>query len=120
MTLKIEDAKSWVQENYDDLERNRLECPDETVQMINRMIPDKSREMWNAGCWMAEQLREHGANDEQVSSIQMAQGQRSFGGCPWQAAVDYANEFIENGDTEEKGGVELAIKRNNELFGAQG
>ena len=50
----------------------------------------------------------------------MAQGQRSFGGDPWQAAVDYANEFIENGDTEEKGGVELALKRNDELFGAQG
>ena len=85
--------------------------------MFNRAMPELSRKLWNAGCWLAEKLREHGATDEQVEEIQLAHGQRSFGGDTWKAAVDYANEFAEEGDTEEKGGIELARKRHAELFG---
>jgi hypothetical protein len=50
-----------------------------------------------------------------VRDIQMAVGQRAFGGDAWQAAVDYANEFAATGDTAEKGGLELAVKINREM-----
>lgn len=117
MLKTITDAKEWADKQSDKLDRDRLECPDPAVQWINKMIPEKSKELWNSGCWLAHVLREHGANDEQVIDIQTAQGQRSLGNDPWKVAVDYANEFIANGDTEEKSGIELAMKINNELFG---
>ncbi len=124
MKLTIEGAKLWAQENHNDLDKKRLNHPDDMVQMMNKMIPEKSgdmgfrlKEIWDSGCWLGTQLELNGATEEQISSIQMAMGQRAFGGCPWQAAVNYANEFIETGDTEEKGGMELAEKLHNELFG---
>ena len=112
----INDAKTWATENSESLDADRLSCKDETVQMFNKVMPEVSKLLWDSGCWMAEQLRSHGASKGQVSSIQMAQGQRAFGGDAWQAAVDYANEFAETGDTEEKGGAALAVKRNQELM----
>jgi hypothetical protein len=115
--LTVEDAKAWASERCSELDADRLGHEDQMVQMMNRMIPEKSKSLWDSGCWLAAKLREHGATDEQVSSIQMAQGQRAFGGDAWQAAVDYANEFAANGDTEEKGGAELAAKRHSEIFG---
>lgn len=115
--LTIEDAKTWATERSSELDEARLGCEDQIIQMMNRMMPEKSKSLWDSGCWLAANLREHGATDEQVSSIQMAQGQRAFGGDAWQAAVDYANEFAANGDTEEKGGAELAVKRHREIFG---
>lgn len=113
----VEDAKSWASERCSELDADRLAHEDQMVQMMNRMMPEKSKSLWDSGCWLAEKLREHGATDKQVSSIQMAQGQRAFCGDAWQAAVDYANEFAANGDTEEKGGAELAAKRHREIFG---
>ena len=118
MPKTVDDAKRWASENKVDLDAARLSTEDETIQMFNRMMPDKSKELWDSGTWLAKQLRTAGATDEQVNSIQMAQGQRAFGGNAWQAAVDYANEFEATGDTEEKGGLALAQKRHAELFGS--
>lgn len=117
MPKTIEDAKQWATDNEVRLDSDRLASSDETVQRFNRMMPAKSKELWDSGCWLGEQLRSHGATDEQVSQIQMALGQRAFGGNAWAAAVAYANEFEQSGDTEEKGGLELAEKRHAELFG---
>lgn len=111
----IDDARKWANDNSIELDADRIACDDQSVQMLNRIIPDKSKCLWDAGCWLAEKLRERGANDEQVSAIQMAMGQRAFCGDTWKAAVDYANEFALSGDTKEKGGEELASKLNYEL-----
>lgn len=113
----IEDAKQWALENAVMLHADRLACEDESVRMFNDIMPDLAKKLWDSGAWLAHELVAHGATNDQVSNIQMAQGQRAFGGDAWKAAVDYANEFAATGDTEEKGGCELAEKRNQELFG---
>lgn len=115
-TYTIEDAKQWAIENETELNRSRLSCKDSDVQMFNRIAPEKSKELWNSGCWLQDVLLEHGATDKQVKEIQFAAGQRAFGGDAWEVSVDYVNEFISNGDTQEKPGIELAKKRHNELF----
>ena len=117
MSFTVEQAKRWAEDNSVELDSNRLTCDDESVQMFNSCMPDKSKQLWDSGCWLGERLRAAGAKDDQVRQIQMAQGQRAFCGDAWQAAVDYANEFTATGDTVEKGGVALAVKRHAELFG---
>lgn len=116
MPYTVEQAKQWAAENAEELDRCR-QAEVAQIQSFNLFAPDLSKALWDSGCWLAEQLRSHGATDEQVKAIQFAAGQRAFGGDAWQAAVAYANEFEANGDTEEKGGIELADKINNELFG---
>ncbi len=113
----IDDAKQWAVENLEELDSDRLSSKDKTVQLFNRLMPALAKVLWDSGCWLAERLREHGATDEEVGSIQMAHGQRSLGGDCWIAAVDYANEYASTGDTEEKGGLALARTRHSELFG---
>ncbi len=113
----INDAKQWAKDNASDLDASRLACADESVQIFNQIMPDKSKELWDSGGWLAQELESHGATVEQIHDIQTATGQRAFGGDAWRAAVDYANEFAATGDTEEKGGPELAEKRHRELFG---
>lgn len=117
-TITVKSAKQWAKGQETELNAGRLACDDESVQMFNRIMPEKSKELWDSGVWLAEQLRSHGATDEQISSIQMAAVQRAFCGDAWQASVDYANEFAEHGDTEEKGGFELDVKRHKELYGS--
>ena len=112
----IEDAKKWARENAADLDAARLSCKDESVRMFNDIMPEKSKTLWDSGSWLAHELESLGATADQISDIQMAQGQRAFGGDTWQAAVDYVNEFAATGDTEEKGGLELAEKRHKELL----
>ncbi len=115
--LTIEDAKQWAVENAVMLHEGRISCKNESVRMFNSIMPDLSKLLWDSGCWLAHVLESHGATAEQIVDIQGAQGQRAFCGDAWQAAVDYANEFAETGDTEEKWGPELAEKRHKELFG---
>jgi hypothetical protein len=113
----INDAKQWARDNASDLDASRLACADEFAQMLKQIMPDKSKELWDSGCWLAQELESRGATVEQIHDIQMATGQRAFGGDAWRAAVDYANEFAATGDTKEKGGLDLAEKRHKELFG---
>lgn len=113
--LTISDARAWADARREELDLARLTHTDPMVCMMNRVMPEKSKTLWDSGCWLAEVLREHGATDEQVRDTQMAVGQRALGGDAWRAAVDYANEFVATGDTEEKGGLELAVKINSEM-----
>jgi hypothetical protein len=114
--LTVEDAKKWALERLIELDKDRLECENKAVQMLNRIIPEKSKNLWDSGCWLESVLLENGASKEQVKDIQFAHGQRSFANDEWKVAVDYANEFIANGETQEKGGFELARKINEEIF----
>lgn len=115
--LTVEDAKKWADERSSELDKERLGWEDPTIQMLNRIIPEKSKNLWNSGCWLESVLLENGASKEQIKDIQFAHGQRSFANDEWKVAVDYANEFIANGETKEKGGFELAKKINEEIFG---
>ena len=110
MKYTVEQAKAWAAENSHELDIARLRCTDGIVQMLNRVDPEKSKQVWDSGCWLAEVLREHGATEEQIREIQFAAGQRSFGGDAWKASVLYANEFAATGGTAEKPGPELAAK----------
>lgn len=112
----VEEAKRWAEENGQRLDKERLECEDPSVLKVAEMMPDRSKSLWDSGEWLSERLFDHGATEEQAASICMAQGQRSFMGDPWQAAVDYANEFATTGDTVEKGGIALAFKVHSELL----
>lgn len=106
----IKDAKQWAVDNSDELDGRRMSSRDPDVQMFNSIRPELSKTLWDTGMWLAHELETHGATREQVQDGQMALGQRAFGGDAWQAAVDYVNEFVATGDTEEKGGAELAEK----------
>ena len=90
LQFTVEDSKKWVDERSKELDKDRLECEDPTVQMLNRVIPEKSKNLWNSSCWLESVLLENGASKEQVKSIQFAHGQRSFAGDEWKIAVEYA------------------------------
>ena len=113
----ISNAKKWAKENDNDLNSARMKCKDSGAQLLNTIMPEKAKELWDSGSWLSEQLDSLGATDEQIKDIQFAHGQRAFGGDPWKVAVKYVNEFMANGDTKEKPGSELAAKINTELFG---
>lgn len=110
----VEQAKAWADERIGQLTEERLSYTDSAVKMINKLMPELSKNLWNSSAWLGEALRQHGATDIQVQDIQMAQGQRSVYNDPWKVAVDYANEFATSGDTVEKGGLELAIALVND------
>lgn len=113
----IHDAMSWAADNDAELDKSRLACTDSTIKMLNRMSPETSKKLWNTGCWIEEILEGLGADKQTIHDMQFAMGQRAFGGDPWAISVAYVNEFIANGGTEEKPGVELADKINSEMFG---
>lgn len=113
----VEDVKKWIVENNVELEKDRLNCQDETVKMLNRILPDKSKTLWDIGCWIEDVLEKLGADKEEISDAQFAFGQRAFGGAGEATAVAYVNEFVETKEIAEKPGPELAEKINNEILG---
>ncbi|RKY70960.1 MAG: hypothetical protein DRQ14_08065 [Candidatus Latescibacterota bacterium] len=115
----VVEAMEWADENREELDGARLGSEDSSVKMMNGMMPDKSREMWDAGCWLGERLEELGATEDEAMDLQFALGQRAFAGSAWEAAVRYANEFAERGGTEEHAGPELAETVCKEIFGTE-
>lgn len=116
----VSEAQRWAAERRQELERDRLETDCSITQRLNRIDAEVSRLLWETGAWLGEMLRAHGASKQQVASICMALGQRSFGrdaAMVWAVAVSYANEFAATGDTREKGGLALAETVHKELFG---
>ena len=111
------DGLKWQAENNDELNRARLASKDEGVQMFNRINPAISKALWDAGSWLGTKLRELGATDEEVESVQFAHGQRCFGGQPWAIAAQYINEFAETKTVGDKPGPELAEEITKEVFG---
>lgn len=113
----VEDVKKWIVENNTELEKDRLNCQDSSVQMLNRILPDKSKMLWDIGCWIEHVLQKNGADKEDISDIQFVFGQRAFGGAGEATAVAYVNEFVKTKEVAEKPGPELAEKIHNEMFG---
>lgn len=112
-----ESAMQWAASRSGQLDKDRNECEDEVVKSLNAMFPKVSKILWDSGSWLREVLGLAGATEEEIVSIQMAQGQRSTISNPWDVAVDYANEYEATGTTLEKGGAELAEKVYQETFG---
>ena len=113
----VDQVKEWTEENNAELDEGRLSCDDADVQIFNRCVPEKSKELWDVGCWLSEQLAELGATEAENHDICFAHGQRSFAGNTIQSAVDYANEFLNNKSVKDKLGIELADEINKEVFG---
>jgi hypothetical protein len=68
-----------------------------------------------AGAWLGPTLVKDGATKEQAANICMCHGQRSLSRHPFVVAVDYANEFLQNGFVKDKFGKELAEEINKEM-----
>ena len=113
----IEDAKQWVAENHKELTKTRLSSTEPTIQMLNRVLPDKSRDLWDSGCWLQNEMRTLGATNEEITDAQFACGQRAFANDPWEIAVRYINEYQESGEIKDKPGAQLGEEINKELFG---
>ena len=118
MAFTVVKAKQWAVDNSDDLDaaRHAKGEEEEFVRAFNNTMPGLSKLLWDSGSWLGTQLRDMGATEEQVTTIQMAHGQRAVAADPWRVAVDYANEFHDTGDTKEKAGPELAVKVHKEML----
>jgi hypothetical protein len=110
----VDDAKAYVSENLDGITKAFNECKD---------VPDWARgsdrifELWKAGCWLTAMLRKAGADEKEVFDIGFVHGQRSAFGDAWRWAVVYANQYAANKSIQDKPGIELADKINEEFFG---
>lgn len=113
MKYTIEQAKSYVAENLEDI-MLALEEYKEVPAVYKRYAP--FIECWKAGCWLNKMLEADGATKKQIQDIRFAHGQRSAFGDPWEWAVKYANEFEESKAVKDKPGIELADRINSELF----
>jgi hypothetical protein len=105
-----EDIENFVEENKSRLEESLQNCG-----MIAFIPIDMLRPVFQSGGWLGPILRKDGATDEQITNICMCHGQRSLSRHPFVVAVDYANEFLQNGSVKDNCGEELAKEVNKEL-----
>lgn len=121
MTKKIytvEEAKAYVaihrkaiMQSY----RDSREVPD---FMRHSALGAKMEEVWQAGCWMNNMLRdETEATQEEIRDIGFVHGQHSVFGDPWKWGVNLLNEFVERGSISYKPGIELAAHICDENLG---
>jgi hypothetical protein len=100
------DAKTWVESNKTKLIDSLLRDPE--IPSIFKQPNTLFEDIFCAGAWLDEKLREHGATAAQVQDICTAVGQRSFSGDPYKLAVQYLNEFSQSGGVKDKAGWVLA------------
>jgi hypothetical protein len=105
-----EDVENYVEENKSRLEESLQNCG-----MISFIPIDLLRPVLQAGAWLGPTLAKDGATDEKISNICLCHGQRSLSRHPFVVAVDYANEFLQNGSVRDKFGEELAKEVNEEM-----
>jgi len=107
-----EDVRKYTTGNKEELAKSLNECDDVPNFMKNHFQP-----IWDAGCWLGSALREKGCSEEERANILFVHGQRCFGRDPVKQAVLLANEFVNTGTTEDRPGMELADKINQEILG---
>lgn len=117
MEYTIEDIENWIKENNNQLDADRLANELPEIKMMNTFMPEKSKQVWDAGCWLSEILVSLGAGETEIAEICFAMGQRCFMGDPNVVAVKFANEYVVTGTTQDKPGCELADQINREIFG---
>jgi hypothetical protein len=117
MEYTVEQIENWIKENNEELNKDRLACEMPEVQMMNKFAPEKSKDVWDAGCWLSEILESLGATEEENKEICFAMGQRCFLGDANSVAVKFANEYATTGTTKDKPGLRLADEINKEVFG---
>lgn len=105
MSYSIEDAKEYVQENMADIMATYENYPDLPAWAKGF---ERTKQMWQAGCWLNAMLEKHGCPAETRFKIGFCHGQRSaFGDC-WKWGVIYLNEYVETGSVADQPGNELA------------
>lgn len=109
------EAIMWGVDHHLELEKSFMES--NVVPNVFKKLDNPVFQIWKAGCWLDEMLRNAGASDEENTNICFVLGQRSVFGNPWKWAVRYANEFEQKRTVEDKPGVELADKLNKKCFG---
>ena len=108
-----DDVLKYVTDNKENLVKSLDECDG----IPSFMKKSQFQSIWDAGCWLGHVLRENGASDDEKGSILFVHGQRCFGNDPVKQAVLLANEFVNTGTTEDRPGMELADKINQEILG---
>lgn len=101
-----EEAKQWVADIRPELIDGLQKC--EEAPAFLKAPGNRFEEVWCAGCWMNEKLREAGATEKEVYEIGFSHGQRSLFGNPYKWAVSYINEFEVSKQVKDKPGERLA------------
>lgn len=104
------EAREWVDKIRDELIQSLSD--NNAVPSFMKSPGNRFEEVWCAGCWLNEKLREAGATEHEIFSIGFAHGQRSFFGNPYKWAVVYLNEFEQQGYVNDQPGSELADEIN--------
>lgn len=78
--------------------------PDIRKEMITSMKNDKDYssyssisifvELWVAGCWLNEKLKENGFSEEDMSNIGFEHGRMCFGRDPYEMAARQYNKYV--------------------------
>lgn len=114
-TMTPDEAKvsqeRYFEEHLPEVMENLAKCEEcgEWLKTDKKFI-----EVWKAGCWLNEQLRENGATEEEVYDIGFSHGQRSVFGNTYEWALKYLNEFLGSGTVKDKPGSKLADRINAE------
>ena len=96
----IDDAKKHVEKYATEIKESyEKKCP---------LHLPKMWEVWQSGCFLMWELEKLGCHEQERNDIGFAQGQRSLFGDPWEWAVHYLNEYLENGKVQDQPGMELA------------
>lgn len=106
----VDDIQNFINENEEDL-RKSLKNNSEAVSGI---VSSKIEYIFFSGQWLGETLKKDGASEDEVLDTCFALGQRSMYGNPFDIALKYANEYLENGFVSEKPGDDLAFKIQRE------
>jgi len=68
----IEQAKQWVEKYRTECMKSYQECTD--IPSFMRIPGSPLENVWLAGCWLNDKLREAGASEQQISDIGFAHG----------------------------------------------
>lgn len=112
-----DEAIKWGIDHHVELEKSFMES--DVVPNIFKKLDNPMFQIWKAGCWLDEMLRNAGASDEENTNICFVLGQRSFFEDPWKWAIHYANEFKQKKFVSDNPGVELADMLNKKHLGIQ-
>jgi len=112
------DADKVKEEITEQDRKEMLEALQKSTEVPDFMKTSGSRleEIWVAGCWLNEKLKEAGCAEKEVGDIGFVHGQRSFAGNPYKWAAALYNEFVESGTTKDRPGPELAEKISDDCM----
>jgi hypothetical protein len=111
----IEQAKQWVKDNQFYLDKDRLNTHHPRIPEFF-FKTDIGINLWNAGCFLNEKLKEMGATKQEIQNIGFVHGQKSFLKDPYEEGIKLLNEYSAAGRIEDKPGLELGKKLYKEYL----